>query len=85
MLAIKTAISIEKAIFDQAEKVAQAMNVSRSKLFVLALQEFLERQRNKELLEQINAAYSDLPDAAEQTLRSSQRRQHRRIMESGEW
>jgi metal-responsive CopG/Arc/MetJ family transcriptional regulator len=85
MLAIKTAISIEKVIFDQAEKVAQAMNVSRSKLFVLALQEFLERQKNKELLEQINAAYSDLPDAAEQTLRKSQRRQHRRIVESEEW
>jgi metal-responsive CopG/Arc/MetJ family transcriptional regulator len=85
MLAIKTAISIEKAIFDQAEKVAQAMNVSRSKLFVLALQEFLERQKNKQLLEQINAAYSDLPDTAEQTLRNSQRRQHRRIMESEEW
>jgi metal-responsive CopG/Arc/MetJ family transcriptional regulator len=84
MLAIKTAISIEKVIFDQAEKVAQAMNVSRSKLFVLALQEFLERQKNKELLEQINAAYSDLPDATEQTLRKSQRRQHRRIVES-EW
>jgi metal-responsive CopG/Arc/MetJ family transcriptional regulator len=84
MLAIKTAISIEKGVFDQAEKVAQAMNVSRSKLFVLALQEFLERKKNKELLEQINAAYSDLPDAAEQILRKSQRRQHRRIVES-EW
>ena len=84
MLAIKTAISIEKAIFDQAEKVAQAMNVSRSKLFVLALQEFLERQKNKELLEQINAAYSDQPDAAEQIVSNSQRRHHRRIVES-EW
>jgi metal-responsive CopG/Arc/MetJ family transcriptional regulator len=85
MLAIKTAISIEKVIFDQAEKVAQAMNVSRSKLFVLALQEFLERQKNKELLAQINAAYADLPDAAEQTVRNSQRRHHRRIVESEEW
>ncbi|MFZ4854858.1 MAG: hypothetical protein ACOYL3_00550 [Desulfuromonadaceae bacterium] len=84
MLAIKTAISIEKVIFDQAEKVAQAMKVSRSKLFVLALQEFLERQKNRELLAQINAAYSDQPDATEQTLRKSQRRQHRRIVES-EW
>jgi metal-responsive CopG/Arc/MetJ family transcriptional regulator len=84
MLAIKTAISIEKVIFDQAEKVAQAMNVSRSKLFVLALQEFLERQKNKELLAQINAAYSDQPDATEQTLRKSQRRQHGRTV-AGEW
>ncbi|HIJ81863.1 MAG TPA: hypothetical protein HPP76_09155 [Desulfuromonadales bacterium] len=84
MLAIKTAISIEKVIFDQAEKIAQAMNVSRSRLFVLALQEFIERQKNKELLAQINTAYSDEPDASEQALRKSARRHHRRTVEN-EW
>jgi metal-responsive CopG/Arc/MetJ family transcriptional regulator len=84
MLAIKTAISIEKILFDQAEKVARTMKVSRSKLFVLALRDFLEHQKNKELLAQINEAYSDAPDATEQTLRKNARRQHRRIVE-GEW
>jgi metal-responsive CopG/Arc/MetJ family transcriptional regulator len=84
MQAIKTAISIEKNLFDQAAALARTLNVSRSRLFVIALQDFFEHQKNKELLAQINAAYSDEPDAAEQTLRSKSRCQQRRIVE-GEW
>lgn len=84
MKAIKTAISIEKDLFDQAEKMAQSMKVSRSRLFVIALQDFIAQQKNRELLAQINAAYSDEPDATEQALRRKSRRQHRRMVE-GEW
>ncbi|MBC8018847.1 MAG: hypothetical protein H7X83_10060 [Verrucomicrobia bacterium] len=84
MLAIKTAISIEKNLFDQAEEIAKTMKVSRSKLFVIALQDFIEHRKNKDLLAQINAAYADEPDASEQALRRKTRRQHRRIVE-GEW
>lgn len=84
MKAIKTAISIEKDLFDQAEKMAQSMKVSRSRLFVIALQDFIDQQKNRELLAQINAAYSDEPDATELALRRQSRRQHRRMVE-GEW
>ena len=84
MQAIKTAISIEKDLFEQAEKMARSMKVSRSKLFVIALQDFIEHQKNKELLAQINAAYAEEPDASEQALRRKSRRQHRRMVE-GEW
>jgi metal-responsive CopG/Arc/MetJ family transcriptional regulator len=84
MQAIKTAISIEKNLFDQAEIIARTMNVSRSKLFAIALQDFIEHQKNKEMLAQINAAYDDEPDATEQALRKKVSRQHWRIVE-GEW
>ena len=84
MQAVKTAISIEKSLFDQAEEIASTMNVSRSRLFVIALQDFIDHRKNKELLTQINEAYVDEPDATEQTLRSKSRRQHRRIV-GGEW
>jgi metal-responsive CopG/Arc/MetJ family transcriptional regulator len=81
---IKTAISIQKSLFEQAEALAHAMKVSRSHLFVLALEDYIRRQQNRELLAQINAAYADEPDAAERTLRRKMRRTHRRILE-GEW
>ena len=84
MQAIKTAISIEKNLFDQAENIARTMKVSRSKLFVIALQDFIEHKNNKEMLAQINAAYADEPDATEETLLRKLRRQHRRIVE-GNW
>ena len=84
MQAIKTAISIEKNLFDQAENIARTMKVSRSKLFVIALQDYIEHRKNKEMLAQINAAYADEPDTTEQTLRRKSRQQHRRIVE-GKW
>lgn len=81
---IKTAISIQKNLFDQADNLARTMNVSRSKLFVMALEDYLERQKNRELLTQINAAYSEEPDSAEKKLRNKARGQHRLLVE-GEW
>lgn len=84
MQAIKTAISIEKELFEQAEKLARDMKVSRSRLFVIALQDFIEQQKNKEMLAQINAAHAEEPDPAEQALRAKARREHRRVVE-GEW
>ena len=81
---VKTAISIQKPLFEQAQDLARKMNISRSRLFVLALEEYIRRQQNRELLEQINAAYADEPDSAEQTLRRKTRRLHRQLVE-GEW
>jgi len=57
------------------------MKVPRSRLFVLALEDFIRRQQNRELLLRINAAYTD---AAEQALSRKARRHHRRRVE-GEW
>jgi metal-responsive CopG/Arc/MetJ family transcriptional regulator len=83
MQAVKTAISIEKNLLDQADKMARNMNVSRSRLFVLALQHFLEHQKNKEMLAQINLAYAEEPDATEEATRRKLGRQHKRLVEGG--
>ncbi len=76
---VKTAISIQKSLFEQAEKLAGKMKVSRSRLFALALEEYLRREQNRELFAQINAAYADEPDSTERTLRRKTRSMHRRI------
>lgn len=84
MHAMKTAISIERNLFEQADTLARTMKVSRSKLFVIAMQDYIEHQKNKEMLALINSAYTDEPDTTEQTLRRKSRQQHRRIV-GGEW
>ncbi|MEW6664601.1 MAG: hypothetical protein AB1512_05200 [Thermodesulfobacteriota bacterium] len=81
---IKTAISLRKNLFEQAEDLARRMNISRSRIFVLAMEEYLRRHENRDLLERINEAYADDPDPAEKTLRSKSRRSHRRVVE-GQW
>ncbi len=78
---IKTAISLHKSLFEQVEALARDLKISRSRLFVLALEEFIRRYRNQQLLEQINRAYDDLPDPTEQARFAKMRHQHRRIVE----
>lgn len=62
MPTIKTAISIEKSVFEQMDILAKTLDVSRSRLFTLAAREFIQRHNNIELLKQINDAYEDASD-----------------------
>ena len=84
MANVKTAISLQKTLFEQVEALAREMKVSRSRLFVLALEDFVRRYQNQQLLEKINLAYQDAPDRAEQKRLRKMRRQHRKVVE-GEW
>jgi len=84
MESIKTAISIDKSLFAQANALARKLKVSRSRLFVLALKDFIQEQENRELLEKINAVYADEPDESEKELRRKMRQSYRRLIE-GQW
>lgn len=81
MESIKTAISIDKALFAQANALARKLKVSCSRLFVIALEDFIREQENRELLKKINAVYENEPDESEKILRRKSRKSHRRIIE----
>ena len=81
---VKTAISLQKSLFEQVEALAQEMHISRSRLCVLALEDFINRRQSQQLLERINVAYEDVPTPSEKTLQQRMRRQHKRLVE-GEW
>ena len=84
MASVKTAISLQESLFDRAEALAYEMKISRSRLFALALEDFIRRHENQQLLKRINAAYDDTPDPSEQVLQRSMLREHRQIVED-EW
>jgi metal-responsive CopG/Arc/MetJ family transcriptional regulator len=81
---IKTAISIQERLFEQADALAREMNISRSRLFALALQEFIQRYQNQKLLDEINSAYKGELDPGEAIRLHSMRRRQRYLVE-GEW
>ncbi|WP_035238399.1 CopG family transcriptional regulator [Desulfobacter vibrioformis] len=54
---VKTAISIEKPIFEKINILAKNLNVSRSYIFSQAAKEYIQRHENMELLQQLNEAY----------------------------
>lgn len=69
---IKTAISLEQNLFKQVDELACTLKISRSRVFALAVEDYLLRQENRRLLEEINAAYDDTPDPEkEQFLKAS--------------
>lgn len=81
MANVKTAVSIDEPLFERAEALAREMRISRSRLFVLALEDYIRRRENQRLLKEINEAYGDGPDVTEQALQRRMRRQHRQIVE----
>ena len=81
---IKTAISIDKSLFTQANALARSMKISRSRLFVVALEDYMRQQENRKLLEEINAVYADEPSDEEKELLRRMRKSYRRLVE-GQW
>ncbi len=85
MANIKTDISLRKSLFEQVETVAREMKVSRSRLFLMAVEEFIQRYQNRKLLEKINAAYADDECDEEEQNRLQQMRHYQRKLVEGEW
>jgi metal-responsive CopG/Arc/MetJ family transcriptional regulator len=81
MANIKTAISLQKALFEQVDLLAREKKVSRSRLFVLALEDYLRREQNRKLAEQLTAVYGE-PDPEQEALQRKMKRYHRRVVEA---
>ena len=81
---IKTAISVNKPLFDEVEALAQELEISRSEIFARAAREYVQHHKSHKIMEAINEAYDDVPDENEETLRKRMRRKQREIVE-GQW
>lgn len=84
MTIVKTAISIQKNLFQKADEIAKELKISRSRLFVLAVEEFIRRYQNKLLLEEINRSNPELDEAEIEQMRRTQRKAIK-SMAGNEW
>jgi metal-responsive CopG/Arc/MetJ family transcriptional regulator len=83
MASVKTAISLQKSFLDQVDELAQELDISRSRLFVLATEEFIKRRKAQELTKAINDAYVE-PDPEEQLVFKKMQRKYKKLVE-GQW
>jgi len=82
MPSVKTAISVDKPLFDEAEKLAEELRVSRSRLVALALEMFIAKHRSQQMREQLDRVYEEAPPTAEERQAlGAMRRQQRRLLE----
>jgi metal-responsive CopG/Arc/MetJ family transcriptional regulator len=56
---MKTAISLPDRVFYEAEKTAKYMHIPRSKLYLNALTEYLQKNNRKKITEKLNEVYTD--------------------------
>ena len=85
MANVKTAISLQQSLFDRVDALAHELTISRSRLFTMAVEEFIQRHENQKLLEALNAAYDDSPDSEEQVLLHEMRSKQRQIVQEDQW
>ena len=84
MTNVRTAISIPEPLFEQVKELAEKSQISRSRLFVLAVEEYIRQVENQELLQAINAAYDEPPSPDEEVHRERMRQKHRQQVK-GQW
>ncbi|MDO8721214.1 MAG: ribbon-helix-helix domain-containing protein [Syntrophales bacterium] len=85
MPGVKTAISLDEELLLKVNRLANDLHVSRSKVFTLAVRDYLKIQENQSLLAQLNEAYEDFPSGEESEISKSMRIKHSKIIEQESW
>ena len=57
---MKTAISLPDPLFEVAEQTAQYMGIPRSKLFAIALEDYLSRHNGEMITQKLNEVYGKM-------------------------
>jgi len=66
---MKTAISLSDSLYEKAEKTAHYMGITRSKLFVNALEEYIIRHNGDMITQKLNEVYDKInPEEFERDL-----------------
>ncbi len=66
MAMMRTSITMEDDLLEQATRIAEELEISRSRVIAIAMREFIERRRNSRTLDALNKAYADELDSDEQ-------------------
>ncbi|HJT88955.1 MAG TPA: hypothetical protein VJ732_13895 [Bryobacteraceae bacterium] len=65
---MKTAISIDDELLHEADETARRMGLSRSRLFAMAIDDFLKRRRREQMFRKLNELYGNDPQTEEKRL-----------------
>jgi hypothetical protein len=81
---ITTAICIPQSLLDQVSALAEELQMHRSKVVALAVEELITKHENLRILAALNEFYEDAPDPDDEALHQARQRQQRGVVE-GEW
>ena len=76
---MKTAISIPDKVFEEAERLAERLQTSRSQLYARALAEFVARHDDDQIAAAMNRVVDELGPAVDDFTREAARQTLRRV------
>jgi metal-responsive CopG/Arc/MetJ family transcriptional regulator len=71
---MKAAVSIPDPVFEAADKLAQRMGVSRSRLYSVAIERFVQDHNDEVITAKLNEVYATESSALDPVLQSIQSR-----------
>jgi metal-responsive CopG/Arc/MetJ family transcriptional regulator len=74
----KTAVSLPDELFDEADRLADRLGLSRSGLYARAIAELLERERAGEIRESYDRVYAEADEPTSRAVRAAARATFRR-------
>lgn len=85
MTSVKTAISIDEVWFQKAEKMATEMKISRSSLFLLAIQQLFEEYESRKMIEKLNEIYDNYTPLPEDLMFAQKMQEQQKKAVEGTW
>jgi len=82
---VKTAISIPDELFKSAENAAKKLNISRSELYQIAIEQYIEVFNEEDLLENLNKAYESEPSKVDNSIEAMQSETIAKATENDSW
>lgn len=82
---MKTAISIPDDIFKDIEKLSKELHCSRSRLIADAAKEYIEKIKNKKILDALDDAYSESETKEEAELRRESKKKYGKRLQVEKW
>jgi predicted transcriptional regulator len=78
---MKTAVSIPDAVYRAGELLAKRLKLPRSRLYALALADYVERHADDDVTQRLNASLAALPATADPFIREAAAR----TLERNQW
>jgi metal-responsive CopG/Arc/MetJ family transcriptional regulator len=85
IISMKTAISLPDDLFHAVDRIAEEEKISRSKVFVEAIEDLLRRRKNRRLLKDLNDAYAEEESPEEKDLRRGATKYYARKIRKEKW
>lgn len=85
MTTIKTAVSIEESLFNQADELAEELQVSRSRLVSLALSAFIEQYETQKIIDKLNEVYAGGPVQEDEEWLEAARQTYLEVIGDEQW